>query len=121
MLTGGRRGGRAPAAARGGLSGGRGYSRGRGRDAPTDMSNGGPEGPARRGREGPHGPGRVNAGQHNRPVTGLSQQEGPAGFEGQPGGGRGNFKGMGRERGRTARSGRMAQWVPLPNTQAQSS
>ena len=45
------------------------------------------------------------------------------GFEGQPGGGRGGYKVTGRERGRSGRAGgrdRMAQWVPLPNTQTQS-
>ena len=109
-----------------GMPAGRGYSRGRGREAPAEMANGGPEGIVRRGREGPHGPGqpRVHMPQHSHPLNGPSQQEGPAGFEGQAGGGRGALKGMGRERGRAGRSGgrdRMAQWVPLPNSQPQPS
>ena len=125
MPAGGRRGGRAAAAAgRVGPSGGRSFPRGRGREVVGDMSSGGPEGLSRRGREGPHGPGRGHAGQHNRPANGPPQQDGPAGFEGQPGVSRGGYKGMGRERGRAGRSGgrdRMAQWVPLPNSQAQPS
>lgn len=118
MNAGGRRGGRT-IAARGGPAG-RGYARSRGRDTAADTVNGGPDGQSRRIREGSHGPGR---GQHPRPANGAPHQEGPVGFDGQPGGGRGGFKVTGRERGRGGRAGgrdRMAQWVPLPHTQTQS-
>ena len=124
MPAGGRRGGRAAAVGRVGPSGGRGYSHGRGRDAVGDVASSGPDGVVRRGREGPHGLARGHAGQHNRPANGPPQQDGPAGYEGQPGVSRGGYKGMGRERGRAGRAGgrdRMAQWVPLPNSQAQPS